>query len=188
MQVASHTNPKNLPLDSDGKRGWTHSFFGCFDDCGTCRFPLAAFVLVEPHPPVPGLTATFCPCIVYSKISSRLDHLSNRGSPHPSGGDACSGACVGYAATCYCGISCILQVRFHVITNSSRRKTQPPHRRSNEGGLVVATTSPVTVVLTASLPVAATFATSSRSLVRSKLRRGLMRNRLIEFHLLFRTL
>lgn len=49
MQIASHTNPKNLPLDSDGKRGWTNSFFGCFDDCGTCRFSWLAFILVEAH-------------------------------------------------------------------------------------------------------------------------------------------
>lgn len=49
MQVASHTNPKNMPLEADGKRDWSNSFFGCFDECGTCRFPQAASVLVEPH-------------------------------------------------------------------------------------------------------------------------------------------
>ncbi|KAF9783357.1 PLAC8 family-domain-containing protein [Thelephora terrestris] len=91
MQIASNTNTKNLPLDSSGRRGWSHSLFGCFSDCGTC------------------LTAVFCPCIVYSKISTRLDHLNKNGSPHPSGGDACGGSCIGYTATCCIGVSCILQ-------------------------------------------------------------------------------
>ena len=45
--------------------------------------------------------------------------------------------------------------------------TQPPHRRLGEGKFVGVTTSPVTVVATASLPTAATFVASSRSPVRS---------------------
>jgi len=64
MQIASHTNPNSLPLDANGKRGWSNSFFGCFGDCGTCTFPPAAFVLnrdshlrsqVSPPPAVPAL-------------------------------------------------------------------------------------------------------------------------------------
>ena len=44
MQVASHTNPQNLPLDADGKRGWSNSLFDCFSDCGTCMFPQHVFL------------------------------------------------------------------------------------------------------------------------------------------------
>lgn len=43
MQIK--TNPKNLPLDSTGRRDWSHSLFGCFSDCGTCMFIQTAFVL-----------------------------------------------------------------------------------------------------------------------------------------------
>ena len=53
---------------------------------------------------------------MYSRISTRLDHLAHNGSPHPTGGDNFSGACLGYAATAYLGVSCILVVRFPVIT------------------------------------------------------------------------
>lgn len=97
MQITPHTNPKSLPLDSHGKRGWSNSLFGCFSDCGTCRFSQIVFVFHGRGSPfVTGLTAAFCPCIVYSKINTRLSHLSNRGSPHSSGGDACGGVCFGY--------------------------------------------------------------------------------------------
>ena len=74
-------------------------------------------------PSVLGLTATFCPCIVYSKINTRLGHLSNHGSPHPSGGDACGCACIGYAVTCWIGVSCILQVRLFLVIHFSFRGT-----------------------------------------------------------------
>jgi len=49
MQVGSHTNPNNLPLDAEGKRGWSNSLFDCFSDCGTCMFLRSVFALVEPH-------------------------------------------------------------------------------------------------------------------------------------------
>lgn len=38
MQISSHPNPKNLPLDQSGKRGWSFPLCGCFDECGTCMF------------------------------------------------------------------------------------------------------------------------------------------------------
>lgn len=50
MQIASHTNPNNLPLDSNGKRGWSYSLCGCCSDCGTCMFPqVYSFEIVEAH-------------------------------------------------------------------------------------------------------------------------------------------
>lgn len=49
MQVASHTNPQNLPLDAEGKRGWSNSLFDCFSDCGTCMFFQAVAVSVKFH-------------------------------------------------------------------------------------------------------------------------------------------
>ncbi|KAF9783344.1 PLAC8-domain-containing protein [Thelephora terrestris] len=90
MQIAS--NADNMPLDADGKRDWSNSLFGCFSDCGTCCI------------------ATFCPCIVYSQITSRLDHLATRGSPHPSGGEVFTSECLGYAVTRILGVSCLLQM------------------------------------------------------------------------------
>ena len=45
MEISFHIDTKNLPLDSDSKRGWSHSFFGCFSECGTCTFPQTALLL-----------------------------------------------------------------------------------------------------------------------------------------------
>lgn len=136
-------------------------------------FPGHIRFLVGPHwfsTSVPVFAACLCPCIVYSNIGVRLDHLSNQGSPHPNGDEACDGDCVGYAATC-CFVSCLLQVRSTVVAGFSCWITQPPHRWLGEGKFVGITTSPVAVVATASLPTSAIFAASSRSLVRSNLRR-----------------
>jgi len=49
MQVGSRTNPNNLPLDAEGKRGWSNSLFDCFGNCGTCMFLRSVFALVESH-------------------------------------------------------------------------------------------------------------------------------------------
>jgi Cys-rich protein (TIGR01571 family) len=119
MQIASNTNPRNLPLDSDGKRDWSHSLFGCFSDWGTCMFAQSSFLLgCRTLISFTGLTATFCPCILYSQNGSRLNHLAYQGSPHPSGGDAFTGACFGYTVTACVGVSCFLQVRLSVPIGS----------------------------------------------------------------------
>ena len=76
---------------------------------------------------VSGLTALFCPCIVYSRVNSRLNHLAFRGSPHPEGGDSFGPPCLCYAATCICGGAFCLQVR-PVVTDPSCWRAQPPHR------------------------------------------------------------
>ena len=182
MQIASHTNPKNIPLDSHGKRGWSNSLFGCFSDCGTCRFSRASFGSNgRTSPSILGLTAVFCPCIAHSLVHTRFDHLSKHGSPHPSGGDACGSACFLYAITSCIGVSCILQVRLFVVTDFGRRGTQALYSALNEATLVIDTTSLVTLAPTASSPAAAMFAASSKSPVRSSLRRTLMGNRPIKF-------
>lgn len=37
-----------------------------------------------------GCCATWCPCIAYGKIKSRVSHLEMNNYPHPSGGDMCT--------------------------------------------------------------------------------------------------
>jgi hypothetical protein len=132
--------------------------------------------------PCPGLTAAFCPCIVYSKISTRLDHLNKSGSPHPSGGDACGGSCIGYAATCCIGVACILQVRVSVSAGFNRRMAQPFRRQFNEATPVADTTSLVTVAPISLLHAAAMFATLSKSLVKLSSRRTVTGNSRINLY------
>jgi len=35
-------NAAGKPLDSNGKREWSHGLCGCFEACGTCESPLFA--------------------------------------------------------------------------------------------------------------------------------------------------
>ena len=49
MYPPLNPNPKNVPSNPDGTRGWSNPLFGCFGDLGTCRFSLTAFVLVKSH-------------------------------------------------------------------------------------------------------------------------------------------
>ncbi|TFK23009.1 PLAC8-domain-containing protein [Coprinopsis marcescibilis] len=83
-------NAKNLPV-KDGKRGWSNGLFSCGDDVGLC------------------LLAWCLPCLAYGQIRSRYKHLSSHGTPHPTGGDMCSGDCCVHAITAACGIACLLQ-------------------------------------------------------------------------------
>ncbi|KAF9646293.1 hypothetical protein BDM02DRAFT_3118877 [Thelephora ganbajun] len=63
----------------------------------------------------PGSVLVLC-----TLINTRLDYLSNHGTPNPSGGDACGGACFSYAATARVGVACILRVRLAVVISFSR--------------------------------------------------------------------
>lgn len=40
---------KNLPLDSNGKRGWSFGLLGCCGDCNACKYPksLRRYLLTE---------------------------------------------------------------------------------------------------------------------------------------------
>ncbi|KAL5476751.1 hypothetical protein ACEPAI_2937 [Sanghuangporus weigelae] len=68
-------NVKGVPRDGNGEREWSHGCSECFDDCGTCFFGWC------------------CPCMLYSQIQTRYNHLESRGTPHPDGGDSCGGDC-----------------------------------------------------------------------------------------------
>lgn len=182
MHSPPDPNPKNLPLYPGGTRAWSNPLFGCFSDFGTCRFPgsCSSRLGLTFSPSVIGLAATFCPCFLFSKINSRLNHLIYRGSPHPYGGDG-RGHCVSYSCTWCFGIPCIMQVRLSLITGFRYWRSYSLPRRFNEGASVTATTSTVLFVATTSPPVVATFVTSSRGLVRSNSRRALSADRSIEF-------
>ncbi|KAH8828525.1 PLAC8 family-domain-containing protein [Flagelloscypha sp. PMI_526] len=84
-------NAKNLPMD-DGERGWSNGLCSCFDECGTCCL------------------AMWCPCILYSKVKHRYDHLERKGFPDPEhGGGVCTGFCMLYAAMAWIASPCVLQ-------------------------------------------------------------------------------
>ncbi|KAL5498730.1 hypothetical protein ACEPAH_2085 [Sanghuangporus vaninii] len=68
-------NVKGIPRDGNGEREWSHGCSDCFGDCGTCLFGWC------------------CPCMLYSQIQTRYNHLESRGTPHPDGGDSCGGDC-----------------------------------------------------------------------------------------------
>ncbi|KAJ7623595.1 PLAC8-domain-containing protein [Roridomyces roridus] len=92
MQASGgNRNALNRPLDSNGKRGWSHGLCGCFDECGT------------------WCCACWCPCVVHGKNKQRLRHLTDKGTPDPTGGDCCSGACWGHCMlNVVAGLGCIL--------------------------------------------------------------------------------
>ncbi|KAJ7643320.1 PLAC8-domain-containing protein [Mycena polygramma] len=92
MQLGGgNRNAAGKPVDSNGKREWSHGFFGCFEECGTCCF------------------ACVCPCVVYGKNKQRLSHLQSENSPHPDGGDFCSVPCwAHFALNAVTSLGCIL--------------------------------------------------------------------------------
>ncbi|KAF7326508.1 HD domain-containing protein [Mycena sanguinolenta] len=94
MQIGGGGNRNALgkPLNSDGKREWSHGFCGCFDECGTFCY------------------ACWCPCIVHGKNKQRIDHLNANGTPDPDGGSCCSGACWAFCGLqILAGAGCILE-------------------------------------------------------------------------------
>ncbi|KAJ7282036.1 PLAC8 family-domain-containing protein [Mycena rebaudengoi] len=86
-------NALSKPLDSHGKREWSHGLCDCCGACGTFCY------------------SWWCPCIVHGKNKQRLRHLIDRGSPEPDGGSCCSGTCWGYCClTSFTGLGFILQM------------------------------------------------------------------------------
>jgi len=90
--TGGNRNAMSKPVNANGQRDWSFGVFDCFSACGTCVF------------------AWCCPCLVFGKNVSRLDHLQIQGRPHPSGGDMVNGDCVTYGALLYCGCPCLVHM------------------------------------------------------------------------------
>ncbi|KIM38033.1 hypothetical protein M413DRAFT_448072 [Hebeloma cylindrosporum] len=92
MVAAGNRNVKNLPVGADG-REWSNGLCGCCDDAGTC------------------IVACFCPCIVYSQVKHRYEHLNSKGYPDPEhGGGCCNSDCMIHGLIAWCGFGWILQM------------------------------------------------------------------------------
>ncbi|PPR05319.1 hypothetical protein CVT26_011577, partial [Gymnopilus dilepis] len=84
-------NAKNLPVGPDG-REWSEGLCGCFGDTGTC------------------VVAWCCPCITYSNVKRRYEHLNDKGYPDPEhGGSCCNSDCMIHGCLIYCGLGWIMQ-------------------------------------------------------------------------------
>ncbi|KAJ7465691.1 PLAC8 family-domain-containing protein [Mycena latifolia] len=90
MKTSGNLNAAGRPVNSDGKREWSHGLFGCFDACGTC------------------CCAWICPCVVHGQNKTRLRHLQDHGSPDPDPG-CNSGACWAHCILMSLGVGCFLQ-------------------------------------------------------------------------------
>jgi len=76
-------NAMNMaPINEQGQRDWSNNFWSCAEALPTCLF------------------GHFCPCILYSKNKTRMQHLAETGAPHPEGGEA-----VGIDCAIYCGLT-----------------------------------------------------------------------------------
>ena len=74
-------NAKNLPLDSNGKRGWSFGLLSCYGACATCKYLKSRKILTDRVSI--GCLACWCPCLVHSRNQKRLDHLNTQGYPDP---------------------------------------------------------------------------------------------------------
>ena len=106
-------NAKNVPVNSEGKREWSHGLFDCFADCSVCKFDcLLQFVFILKSPNKIGCFASFLPSMMYSRVKHRIEHLNANGRPEPNGGGTgFDGDCLKhYCCThlLYCGF--VLQV------------------------------------------------------------------------------
>ena len=118
VQQMDYRNVKNLPRDANGERKWSNGLCGSIiEGFGTCKSINTSLDLISQSlmPSLllsTGLLACFCPCIVYSKVKGRHDHLESTGRPHPSGGESLSGdCCVHCTLTSVFGMGWVLQVR-----------------------------------------------------------------------------
>ncbi|KIK50112.1 hypothetical protein GYMLUDRAFT_51368 [Collybiopsis luxurians FD-317 M1] len=96
-EIVGSRNGRKMPVDLRGKRDWSSSLCGCFmggdDEMDTC------------------CTACCCPCVVFARNKTRIDHLANHRLPEPEGGTT-GGTCAVYALmTLLFGIAgCAMQV------------------------------------------------------------------------------
>mmetsp|Transcript_15525 Transcript_15525/g.17896 ORF Transcript_15525/g.17896 Transcript_15525/m.17896 type:complete len:186 (-) Transcript_15525:213-770(-) len=82
MMPMGYVRP-NQPVYQGWEPGmFKNSFWGCFDDCGTC------------------LEATFCPCILYGR---------NYDAIH---GEGCTQQCFAYLVAAYFGAHCLIRIDF----------------------------------------------------------------------------
>ena len=109
-------NAKCIETGLDGKRTWSTRIFDCtkehtFDNCE----PVSALffgVTLTCAPITIGCLAFWCPCIAYGRNKSRLDHLSQRNRPNPTGRETvCNGNCFLYCCLAgVCGFGWAMQV------------------------------------------------------------------------------
>ncbi|KLO16141.1 hypothetical protein SCHPADRAFT_230999 [Schizopora paradoxa] len=87
-------NVRRVPTNAAGDREWSRSCcVSMIDGFGMC------------------CCATWCPCMAYSKIKSRMSFLERNNYPHPSGGEVCtSDCCVHGTLTTLCGIGWVMQM------------------------------------------------------------------------------
>ncbi|KAJ7065305.1 PLAC8-domain-containing protein [Mycena amicta] len=91
MKQGGNRNALGKPLNSSGKREWSHGLCDCFGACGTCCY------------------SCWCPCIVHGQNKQRIQHLEDQGSPNPDVG-CCSGSCWAHCClTSFFGVGFILQ-------------------------------------------------------------------------------
>lgn len=121
MQVnGGNRNAAGKPLNSNGKRDWSHGLCGCFEACGTCTLFNLVWLLSSTVEYLFIFTpsvcfACFCPCIVHGKNKQRLSYLTEHGQPDHDGGSCCSGSCFAHCLLSSCGLSGFLQVRSSLI-------------------------------------------------------------------------
>ncbi|EGG00943.1 uncharacterized protein MELLADRAFT_92917 [Melampsora larici-populina 98AG31] len=73
-------------------RPWRHGLCQCHQECGTCCLSF------------------WCPCMVYGRNHSRLNHMKMHNQPHPTGGDPCGPmSWLFTAVNCTFGVGWILQ-------------------------------------------------------------------------------
>ncbi|KAI9430039.1 PLAC8-domain-containing protein [Lactarius indigo] len=92
MAVGGNRNALNREVAVDGQRDWSFGLFDCTSACGLC------------------CSATWCPCVVYSKNKQRLRHLQNHGTPLPGGGETYNSDCCIYGCLVIPGYAWILQI------------------------------------------------------------------------------
>ncbi|KAE9402020.1 PLAC8-domain-containing protein [Gymnopus androsaceus JB14] len=72
VPVTGSRNARQMPVDLRGNRDWSSGLCGCYTG--------------DDHEMDTCCTACFCPCIIFGRNKTRMDHLANHNSPEPSGG------------------------------------------------------------------------------------------------------
>jgi len=86
-------NARNKPFNQAGEREWSNGLCDYFGACGTCCL------------------GAWCPCILFSKNKSRLQHLERDGTPEPHGGEGVGADCMIYCClTSLTGFGWVLQI------------------------------------------------------------------------------
>jgi len=102
MAAGGNLNALNREVGVDG-RDWSFGLFDCFSECDLY------------------IWAVLCPCVVYSKSNQRLQHLRDRGTPLPGGGERYTTDCCVHGTLMVAGVAWILQIGTTVGTRSDIR-------------------------------------------------------------------